>query len=404
MAKILFVNSFYAPHIGGGAEVTLRDIVEGLAAQGHDVVVLATNEKQGLRAEIIGSAKVYRAGIRNIYWNFRRTLPNKLIRFLWHIKDVNNKEMGRIVGEVLIKEKPDVVLTHNLAGWSVSAWEAAFDAGIPVVQVLHDLYLLCPSSLMFKGGQACKKQCLICKYFRRRHLRLSGKLSAAIGVSNFVIGRMKAEGYFKGIHTRVIYNARQIEAPLRSTLSAERELTFGFIGTVNRAKGVDWLIDQFRKLKIKNKLLIAGTGPKGYEEKIRRMSHGINVEFLGHVDNKTFFERIDVCIVPSIWNDTLPGVAIEACAFGVPVIASSRGGLPEIIRNLQNGLLCDPDSPDSLGSAIRFILSERELHKLMISSTQNSVSMFLNRARMIEEYDDIIRTVLQKQVLSLSLQ
>ncbi len=75
--------------------------------------------------------------------------------------------------QVLQQEKPDLVVCHNLSGWSVAAWDEIRASGVPIVQVLHDMYLLCPKNTLFKKGQSCQKLCGSCAALRRPHAEQS---------------------------------------------------------------------------------------------------------------------------------------------------------------------------------------------------------------------------------------
>ena len=112
-----------------------------------------------------------------------------------------------------------------------------------------------------------------------------------------------------------------------------RKLTFGFLGTLNRGKGVHLLIDAWPKLKDQADLRIAGDGPlKGDVQQAAQPGTGITYagafnaatreEFLG-----TFFNSIDYLIAPSVNTmEGIPTVILEAISYGVPVLASNLGG------------------------------------------------------------------------------
>jgi glycosyltransferase involved in cell wall biosynthesis len=70
------------------------------------------------------------------------------------------------------------------------------------------------------------------------------------------------------------------------------------------------------------------------------------------------FEKIDVLAVPSLWHEPFGRVAIEAMAWGIPVIASRRGGLPEIVQPGVNGWLFEPDEKESLPRFLRSLNPE----------------------------------------------
>jgi len=75
--------------------------------------------------------------------------------------------------------------------------------------------------------------------------------------------------------------------------------------------------------------------------------------------------------VPSIWPDTFPTVAIESCAYSVPVIATRVGGLPEIIHDGINGLLIEPLDDISLSDAIMNLYEDKTLlHSLSENSRE----------------------------------
>src|SRR5690606_16509887 len=111
--KMLYINALYAPYIAGGAEISLKLIVEGMQAKGHEAVVLSTMPEPGLRVDRVDGVRVYRVGLRNDYWPFTEERPPKLRRLFWHLRDVYNAAMGAQVGEVLRLEKPTVVSCHN---------------------------------------------------------------------------------------------------------------------------------------------------------------------------------------------------------------------------------------------------------------------------------------------------
>lgn len=388
--RFLFINSFYSPDIGGGAEIIMKVQAEGLVKMGFDVAVLATSNKKGLSVETLNGVKVYRAGIKNFYWHFTKKRPHKLLRLGWHLRDVYNFEMTQYVREVLHKEKSTIVFAHNISGWSISIFSEIQNFKIPVIQVLHDQYFICPNSNMFKGDHACLSQCKSCFLMRLPHRKLTKKVSAVVGVSSFVVEGLVQAGYFSGVPKYVINNAREIE---KTKFSASTETTnplrFGFIGTLAKAKGIEWLINEFISLDINATLVIGGKGEENYEMLLRNKVAGSKIEFLGYVNPSDFYKQIDVSIVPSIWPDTFPGVAFESAAYSVPVIASKIGGLPEIIKDNVNGLLCDPADPKSLGRAMKLLNDDRVLLNNLASKSNESVKSFLSVERMLNEYIDI---------------
>ena len=394
--KVLFLHSLYAPHIGGGAEIVVRQLAEGLQRRGFDVVVLATGPDEGLQQEALGGVRIYRAGLDNFYWHFTQSRPNRLLRLGWHYRDRYNRAMRRHVREVIKRERPDVVVCNNLTGWSISAWDEISAAGLPIVQVLHDLYLLCPKDTMFSKGRSCEHQCGMCSAFRQPHAAASAQVAAVIGVSRFVLDRLTTHGYFRRASQHVVHNCIGRGDSLSATPRPRHSglLRFGYIGTLSENKGVGWLIEQFQALSINATLQIAGRGKLDYEAKLKELADPSKVRFVGYQPSERFMRDIDVLVIPSIWAEPFGLVAVEACAQNLPIIATNMGGLPEIIQDNLNGLLCTPTDPDSLGRAMLKLYLDSGLRQRLSRQARDSVAAFLNTERMLDQYQSILHSTL----------
>ncbi|WP_263261182.1 glycosyltransferase family 4 protein [Pseudomonas sp. RIT-PI-S] len=404
--KLLFLNSLYAPHIGGGAEVVLQRTVEGLQRRGDEVCVLATGPQPGLHVSDVRGVKVYRAGLLNTYWHFSQQRPGALVRLGWHLRDRYNSAMRQYVREVINREEVDVVVCHNLAGWSVAAWDEITAQGIPIVQVLHDLYLLCPGSNMFKKGSACKNPCTLCKSFRQGHAERSTQVAAVVGVSEFLLQRMRAAGFFSQAQASVVYSASPrvdgaIPAFLPPAEPAPTPVRFGYMGTLSEQKGLSWLIREFQALAFPATLEIAGRGQADYEAQLKALAGDApNIRFVGYQSPEHFYRHLDVAVVPSMWNEPFGLVAVEACAHSVPVIASCRGGLPEVVEDGVNGLLCYPEEPASLGKAMARLGQDLGLRQRLTDQARCSVEHLLDMERMLDAYQGIFKQVAIKGMQS----
>jgi len=394
--KILYINALYSPLIKGGAEISLKVLVEGMQARGHEVVVLSLKPEEGLIDETIDGVKVYRAGLKNSYWPFYNFKPGKANRLIWHIRDRYNTAMRHSVRKVIEIEQPDIVSCHNLVGWSVAVWDEIKKTNTPLVQVLHDLYLLCPNSDMYKENRSCDKQCFQCSILRNQHRALSNQVNAVVGISKFILKRFTDFHYFQRAKKYVIYNSRNIpESPIPEERKIGQSLRVGYIGTLAEKKGVEWLINQFNKIDADASLVIAGGGQKAYEAHLRATTRNPKISFVGYVDPAEFYKQIDVLVVPSLWQEPLGMVAIEALAYHVPVIANAIGGLQETVLHDYNGLLCRHEEQDSLGQAIQRILQDVDLYNHLMKNARASVSLILSQKRMIDEYLEVLYGVHQ---------
>jgi len=395
--KILFLHNLAEPELGGGAEVIVWEQMRGLRDAGHECVLVATSDKPGLERTEQEGITVWKAGIRNVYWPFHKKRPSVPWRVLWHTIDSYNPWMQGALREVIVREKPDVASLHNLSGWSAASWQTFASLGVPTVQVLHDYYPICVKASMYKQGHNCTDQCPGCRALRLPHRALSRRVQAVVGVSRFMLDRHRSLGYFKGVPVqRVIHNARNPEALGcdEARPSSNDGLRFGYIGRLDPAKGIEPLMEAFLAADLPEaELRIAGTGKQDYERFLHSKVDDERVRFLGRMTPREFYPQVDVVVVPSLWNDNLPGVVFEALAFGKPVIGSRRGGIPEMIRDGENGLLFEPDRPEELQAALA-ALQDDALRSQLTKQARPSSVPFVDMAGWISTYEALYREVL----------
>lgn len=395
--KIMYINTLYSPNIGGGAEITLQLLVEGIKGLGHEVVVVTTGDAPGIVEDLVNGVRVLRVGIANVYWQYNNQKPPAWKRGIWHLRDIYNLTMGNLVEEIVRREQPDVVSCHNLAGFSASAWVAIEQAGVLIIQVLHDSYNLCPGSNMFKDGHACERQCMQCKAFRLFTPLISKKVNAVVGVSQFILDKHLEHGLFKEAKIKTaIHNTRAIIPQIKSFENKKWDkVRFGFIGTLTPAKGIELLLDVFTNLALPNaELWIAGKGYPEYEQQLKR-SESSSVRFLGYSKPEDFFSKIDVLVVPSIWQEPLGMVVPEAFAYGIPVIGSRRGGIPEMVQNGVNGFLFEPDHAEELAGIIKQLAGNPDEIERMKPLALTTAAPFMNVIGWLKKYEILLQKVLR---------
>lgn len=340
--KILLQNTLYDPYLIGGAERSVQFLAEGLAEKGHVVNIVTIGETS--QTDNVNGIMVHRTRPRNVYWIYKGGW--RFLKPIWHILDRYNPAAGYDIRKILEKTQPDVLHTNNLAGVSISAWSEAKKLGIPIVHTLRDYYLLCPSSTMFRDGQNCDKPCKLCSIWATRRIKESKEVSSVVGNSQKILNTHLNNGGFERSKIRdVIYSAYPAPVKTRtnsivSRPSPDGSLIVGYLGQILPSKGVIELIRSVNATKREITLLIGGTGNEVFLEVIKKEA-GSSVQFLGRVEPSDFFQRIDVLVVPSLWEEPLPRVAIEAHCFGIPVIATNRGGTPEIIDHNHSGWIVD---------------------------------------------------------------
>ncbi len=399
--RVLYINSLYPPDVGGGAEIALAAMVQGFRRRGQDAVVLTTHGGAGVLREQVDGVPVYRMGNKNVYWFFPPRARPAWQRTLWHAVDSANLPMAYQAAALIDEIAPGLIVCHNLAGISAAVWARAEQRGIPVVQVLHDYYHLCPKVTMFRNDRLCATPCGGCSVFRLPHRRASKAVSAVVGVSRAVLDTHLRHGLFADAGIKaVVHNARALPAPVpRVAADPARPFTVGYIGGLTEIKGVHRLLQAFGRLaKTASRpvqLLVAGTGKEEFVAPLQREHAGDTVRFVGHADPVEFFAGLDVCVVPSLWNEPLGLVVFEAIASGVPVVGARRGGIPEMLQHEVNGLLYEPTEAGALERALQRLMDDAALLRSLRAAGRPSVARFLDPGRMLSEYEAIYARVLQ---------
>jgi glycosyltransferase involved in cell wall biosynthesis len=396
--KILFLNTLDDPRQGGGAEFTIWALIQGLVARGHECAILATSDQKGLHKSERDGIRVWRAGIKNLYWPSMLEKRPAFLRTIWHSMDVYNVMMQPFLREVLRIECPDVVSVHNLPGWSCAVWKTLNNLGIPAIQVLHDQYTLCPKVTMFDKGNVCERQCVACSLLRIPHRHLSNRVSALVGVSNFILDRHLRFGYFSHVPIKAVIHDARSPSILSTDIKSEPHegLRVGFIGRLDETKGIHVLLQAFIEYDNPSaELWIAGNGTSGYVDNLKLQFKDHRIKYLGRVKPGFFYPNIDFSVVPSLWHDTFPGVVFEAFAFAKTVIASKRGGIPEMIRHGYNGFLFDPQKPSELLDCLRILGDDKDRRILMGENARNSAQPLLDVSAWVSRYLNVYERAIQ---------
>lgn len=358
--KVLIVSNFYYPNVVGGAEKVAQNLAEGLIARNHEAVVATLNPQKGLETVGINGVRVYYLPQKNFYPLLAQNI-RPVMKGLWHAMDTYNPFMAASLRHILDVEHPDVVNTHNIAGFSSSIWRAVKKHQLPLVHTAHDYYLLCPRSSMLRNGKNCYDSCADCQMFSWPRRQASRFVDVATADSRYTLDAHLRRGYFVSAEAMPVYNCCEPASQnLGPASDGNRPLRFGFLGRLHPIKGVDLLIRSFLELPSgQAELILAGRGTPDYERQLKAMTADRpEVCFLGFVSPEVLLRQVDVLVVPSFWNDSAPVAILDSLAYGVPLIGSRLGGIPELIDE-GTGWLFDPGAPGALTQLLRNAIASR---------------------------------------------
>jgi glycosyltransferase involved in cell wall biosynthesis len=144
---------------------------------------------------------------------------------------------------------------------------------------------------------------------------------------------------------------------------------------------------------------IAGSGPqRGKLDKlVEQTGMGEQVRFLGWVDDvRSVLSSWDVFVMPSL-EEGFPIAALDAMAAGLPVVATSVGGVPELIEDGKSGWLVPPRDAEALASRLRPLLTNAELRHSLGAAGYARVRDHFSTSQMVERftqlYDELLRAV-----------
>jgi len=389
--KLLLLNTLYHPNVQGGAEKIVRIISEGLLGAGHEIAVVSLRPESGVVKAQVDGVRVYYVGLKNVYWPYTPKKRNRLLKPLWHLANSYNLLMAGDLDNILAAEKPDVVNTHMLSGFSCAAWSTIKRRHIPIVHTLHDHGLMCIRHVMSRRSGNCDGQCAACSACAAPAKHSSGLVDKVVGVSRYLLQRHLEAGYFANAtsHT-VIYNGLPGRARQAASQKDANVLCIGFVGRLVPEKGIEMLLSAVSALPQNGcRLVIAGAGDPDYERQLRNRFPMTNIEFLGHVDAEIAYKQIDLLVVPSLCNDSLPTVVMEAYRNGIPVIASDRGGLPEMVDHGRTGYVFPYRETESLQAYLAAVLQRPALLRKLGDAAREKYGMYRD-TRMVGEYESLL--------------
>jgi glycosyltransferase involved in cell wall biosynthesis len=372
--RILLVHNRYKA--AGGEDVVVGAEKSMLEDHGHEVSLLEADN-----AEISGALTQVVTGFTAIYSGVaRRRVAAELARF-----------------------RPSVMHVHNfLPLLSPSVYYAAREAGVAVVQTLHNYRLICPGGGLLREGSVCE-QCLgktiptpsLLHACYRDSRAATGSVAAMLvlhrmlgtwrtmvdayialtqfGREKFIQGGLPPDRLF--VKPNFVHSA----AP-----PGQGDGGFAFfIGRLSESKGVRPLLAAWNRLGVNLPLKIAGDGPLRGEVQAAAQNMK-NVEWLGHMTKDRVADllpRAHVLIVPSIWYEGFPMVVVEALAAGVPVIASDIGALAEVIDHGRTGLHARPGDAEDLARQVEWLAGHEEQRRHMQQSARREFELHYTAER-----------------------
>lgn len=407
--RVLQVSDGYPPATGG-LERTVQALAQELAERGHETQVATLSYPGSPATECMGNVTVRRlAGLTRHLQRFS-TDPGH------HFHPTTaDPQLVRRLQEVVDTFAPDIVHAH---GWMLnSALSLHLPPGTALVTTLHDYGLVCPKKTLIHRDELdaqCAgpslRRCLPCTrdYYgavkgtaltlglRERATRLD-RVTLFLPISSAV-----AEASLPGMDPD---RYRIVPSFVRDDITTAASRTprpdflppgdfLVFVGALGEHKGVGLLAAAHQRMQTAVPLVLIGsarsdtTVPPGSPDRPVIMQTAVP-----HDQIMAAFAAASVAVAPSRWAEPQGLVAVEAMAAGTPVVATRMGGLQEVVRDGQTGLLVDSGDVAGLAAALDRLLADAELRTRMGAAGRERAGQYLASAvipALLSAYEDAV--------------
>jgi glycosyltransferase involved in cell wall biosynthesis len=361
---LLSINNYY--YRRGGAEVLFLEHNKLLEHQGWRVVPFAMRHAKNLPNEWD------RFFVEEVELGGDYSALDKLRKAA---KAVYSFEAQRGVAALIREARPDVCHAHNVYyHLSPAVLSPIAASGIPIVMTLHDLKLACPARLMLRHGEVCERcrdglhnvlryKCmkgsvplsllaLIESYLHKALKSYVDHVDTFISPSRFLIAKLVEWGFDE---RRFLHVPNFVDSH-RFTPASDAGSGFVYVGRLSPEKGLNTLVKACADARVR--LTLVGEGPEERHLKALARDSGADVVFTGQLGGRELHDAIRsarALVLPSECYENAPLVVLEAYALGKPVIGSSLGGVPELVRSGETGYVFEAGSSRDLVGALRAV-------------------------------------------------
>jgi len=351
MPRICLVTHFFPPHMGGIEKVSYEQS-KRLTESGYEIDVLTSkirgqNERPAKRIRVFPYSNLSlaeRIGVPypvlsfKAYRKFVQVIKNcDLVHAHGHVY------MSSYLAGIVAKKykKPFIVTQHNTF--------IDYQSILNMLEHLND----------FTIGKSVLKHANRIITVSKETMKYVLRLGA---------DKTKTSVIYNGVDIDYFHPVNKEESRKRLGLPKNRKIILSVRRLVYK-NGLDTLIESAPLLTRDHPdilFVVAGKGPsrKLIEDRIKELKIDANIKLTGFVPDNLlplYYDAADYFVLPSASGEGLPLVLLEAMACGLPVIATTVGGTPEIIKHMKSGILVPPRNPEAMAEIMSKLLSEETL-------------------------------------------
>lgn len=349
-----------------GVERMLLALLPALRERGHDIRLLSLNVPGTAGARL---PEILRA----------RGVP---VEFAYAARGLSVGGLWRLYRSIR-RHRPDLVHLHGYKA-TILAGLLAGIGRMPAVATFHTE----------------AKRAVGLDTYVRIETRVLRRLRAVVAVSEPIRAELRERGV-RADRIQVIPNGIEDSFDPGARGNGERSTNAGprllFVGRLVEGKNVDLLIQAVADLRTEFPALeleIAGDGPERSDLEARARDLGVQdrVRFLGFVEDVPL-SRCDCFVLPSR-TEGMPISVLEAMSAGLPILTTTVGSVPSVVRDGREAMLVPPDRRDALVSGLRAILADPGLQRRLGSAARRRFELEYTAGRMAERYAEFYDRIL----------
>jgi glycosyltransferase involved in cell wall biosynthesis len=384
--RILFLYPF--PFWGNGSGAFLRELTSQLVKRGDEIAIVAPDKRK-------------LPGIKHFVAN-----PPQNGVFLSHpewpnakkFSDMNGRELGEIYSSYL---KTSIEAVDAFNPEIIHVFHTAFLPGIArVLKILYGIKFIITThgsdleylekdrrfiGLINDANRVARNITAVSEFTKRQYLGMFGEnlehktkvIMGGVDISNFKKDERKIETINKK------YNLTGKKVVL-------------FTGRLTKSKGVEYLVRAAKE--INGIVLIVGGGQdKANLENLIKSLDLKNVIMIGYIKPDqsgifhAFYERADVYVSPSVWEEPLGLTILEAMAAGTPVVATRKGGIVSVINDGENGFFIRARNSKQMAEVVNKLLADDDLRKRISANARKTILENFTWEKIAGQFEDIYK-------------
>jgi glycosyltransferase involved in cell wall biosynthesis len=372
----------------GGPALHVAYLTEGLTKRGYDTTLVSGSHARGEHSKAI-VADAHGVQVVRI---------DELGREISPLRDL----LATIrLAKLIRRERPQILHTHTAKAGTVGRVAALLAGSRKPPIIVHTFH-----GHVLRGYFGPLRSL----FFRLLERRLAAGTTALIAVSPQVRDDLVALGVAPRERFVVIRLGIELDERVAPELNGRGEsrrylgipgdrFAVGWIGRMTAVKRTDDVLIAFKRLRdggVDAVLCMVGDGPDRLQLEQRAHELGVarNTVFLGYQEDVApFYAAFDALVLPS-GNEGTPVSVIEALAAELPVVATRVGGVPDVVRDGEDGFLVEAGATDDLADRLAQLAGDPALRARMGKQGRERVLPRYAVERLVEDIDELYRSLL----------